>query len=426
MNAPLLVTWLLLAANALPAAADTMLPDPALAERAIETLPQVRAAQARLEESRARGDALEAGPYGLQVNLSPMVRNEQGGPSYSEWEASLTRRLRLPDKAALDRALGEAGTEAAALAVDDARHMGARMLLEHWTAWLRAALATRLAQDQRDALAAERDAIAARVSAGDLARLDLDRVSAELAAVEVDVARQRLAREQARLALNALFPQLGVPPSVPAIPPPQAALPDPAATVARIVSRSHEIGIALAIARQQRLSAERAGTERWSDPTVGVRVLDEANHDEQALGLVFSWAFPTAADRATAVAAGHLAAARLAEADAVRRDIERGARQLLQALPDRIAAWRAAEAALTASSAALSRVEHAFALGEAGFSDLSLARRQQREAAELEVSARLDVHETRLAIDIDSHELWARHLHEDEHEHASRSVLDPQ
>ncbi|MEQ8663637.1 MAG: hypothetical protein RLW62_22705, partial [Gammaproteobacteria bacterium] len=129
--------------------------------------------------------------------------------------------------------------------------------------------------------------------------------------------------------------------------------------------------------------------------------------------------FPTAANRASAIAEGHLAAARAVEAEAVRRDVERGARQQLAALPARIEAWEAARSARAASATALVRIERAYALGEAGFADLSLARRQQQAAAASEIAARLDLHEAWLRIDVDSHELWARHFLQDEHEHAA-------
>lgn len=403
--------------------AQEFLPPPEAAEAAIEALPMVRAARFRVEESRARGDALEAGPYGFQTQIMPGVRNEHHGPMYSEWEAQLTRSLRLPDKAALDRALGEAGIEAATLAVDDARHAGARVLLARWFEWLRAAHQTRLLQTQRAGLVAERDAIARRAAVGDVARLDVERAQAAVAEMDLAVADSRRAREEARVALVSDFPDLSLPPSAPVIPPPPPSAPTADEAVALIVARSHEIGIAEAIAARQALTAQRSAAERRPDPSVGLRVVDEGNHQEQLLGLVLSWSFPTPANRAEAVAEGHLAAARAVEAEAVRRDIEREARRLTAALPARVAAWQAASEAVDAGNAALTRVERAYALGEAGFADLSLARRQAQAAAEREIRARLDLHETRLRIDIDSHELWARHFHHDEHDHTAAAEL---
>jgi len=394
------------------------LPAASQAERAIAALPMVRAAEARVAESQARGEALAAGPYGFQATLMPSARNEHHGPLYSEWEAQLTRSLRLPDKAALDRALGAAGTEAAMLAADDARHAGARLLLERWFAWLRAAHETRLLQAQRHALAREQAALEKRVATGDAAWIDLDRAAALLAELDAAVAQGRLVRDQARVSLVAAFPVLEMPAEPPALPQPPAELPDPEAAVAGIVARSHEIGIAQAIAASQMLTARRADANRLPDPSIGVRVVDEGDHQEQLLGLVLSWSFPTRANRADAVAEGHLAAARAVEAEAVRRDVEMTARQLVETLPARRAAWHAARAAQEASRTAARRVERAYALGEAGFAELGLARRQEHEAVRREILALLDLHQAHLEIAIDSHTLWARHFATDPHDHA--------
>lgn len=405
-----------------PVCAD-FLPATPQAEAAIEALPMVRAAQARTAESQARGEALAASPYGFEVNLIPSVRHEHSASrSYDEWEASLVRRLRLPNKAALDRALGASGVEAANLALDDARHMGARLLLERWFTWLRAALETRVAQRQLNALRTEETAITKRVAAGDLALLDTDRATAIRAQAELAVRQRRLDRDQARIALVGQFPEVELPASLPEIPPPTDPLPDADAAVALVVARSHEIGLALALGRRQDLTAARARSERLADPSVGLRVLDESKHDQQVLGLVLNVPFAAPSSRATAVAEGHLAAAAAAEAEQIRQDITRAARQLVLALPGRQEAWQAAHASLAAASAALGRVERAFTLGEAGFADLTIARRAHQDAERAEVLARLDAHQARLELAVDSHELWARHFHHDEHAHTEIAV----
>ena len=373
-------------------------------------MPMVRAAQARNAEARARGDALAASPYGFELTLIPSVRHEHGARrTYDEWEASLVRRLRLPDKAALDRALGASGVEAAGHALADARHAGARLLLEHWLAWLRAALQVRLAEHTLAALRAEEAAIATRVAAGDLAVLDGDRARAGRARSELVLRQARLARDQARIALVTQFPAIELPPGVPDIPPPAAHADVADAAAARVVERSHEIALALVLGQRQQLTAARADSERRADPSVGLRLLDETNQDQQVLGLVLSVPFAAPATRATAIAEGHLAAAAAATAEQVRQDVTRAARQLALAVPARAEAWQAAQAAQDAADTAFARVERAFTLGEAGYADLLLARRAQQDAAYEEILARLDAHQAHLELAIDTHELWSGH-----------------
>jgi outer membrane protein TolC len=397
----------LLAALVAPAASAGFLPDDAAALAAIDALPGVRAAEARSAESGARAEALRRGPYGLELSLTPLARHEQLGRTYSEWEVGVSRSLRLPGKARIDEALGQAGVAAADSGLAEARHSGARLLLARWCDWLRTAALAELAANQRAVLEAEGGNVARRVGAGDLATLDLERAAAALAQGELAAERTRLEREQSRLALAAQFPALTLPAGVPAIPEPAPADADEERIVESILARNHEIEIAEAAVRRQALLAERADAERRPDPKVGLRVVDEADHGEQAVGLVLTLPLAASGSRATALAEQRLASALEAEAAGVRQRLTLEARQLARAVTGRHEAWQAARRALAATSAALRRTERAWQLGEIGFNDLALARRAEQDAASSEITARLDALEARLQLEIDSHARWS-------------------
>lgn len=384
-------------------------PEASSAEAAIEALPMVAAALSGIEVSSARADALARGPYGFQINVMPTVRHERHGPTYSEWEASLSHPWRLPGKERIDRAIGAVGQEAADLAVEDARHIGARLLLERWFRWLRDAASANLAARHVANLREQRAAIALRVERGDLAALDLDRADAAVAQAEVTVERSQLSREQARSALAQQFPSLVVPAAVPAIPVPPAPDEDEAVIVQRILSRSHEIALAEAATRRQGLLADRAAADRHPDPSVGVRFLDEVDSTQHAVGLVFSIPLAGRGQAATALAETRLISTAEAEAAAVAQTIELEARQLAQARARGLQTWQATKRALLASTAALQRMERAWQLGEVGFADVALARRDQQDAEQTEQMARIDALETQLLIEIDSHRRWVRH-----------------
>ncbi len=403
-RAGLFATLLLLARLA---GADGFLPDDAAAGAAIDALPTVRAASARAAEASARADALAAGPYGLSLNIIPVVRYEHpNGATTNEWEASLTRSLRLPRKERIDRALGAAGIDAAGNALADSRHLGARTLLERWLAWLGKAHDLALVMAHRDDLAAEHTRIARQVALGDLAVLDLDRARTALASAELATEQARLAREEARLALLGEFPTLAVPRTPPPVPAPAPLAEDAETVVMRIVERSHEVATALALAERQRHAAERAAADRLPDPNIGLRVVDESAHQQQAIGITFSLPFAGPAQEPTVTAEGHLVEATLAEAAAVRALVENEARRLVRSLPLALDAWHAAARALDAARAARRRVLRAQALGEAALADVALARRAEIEAARAELGARLAVHALHLRIEVDSHERW--------------------
>ncbi|MGE0387544.1 MAG: TolC family protein [Gammaproteobacteria bacterium] len=407
--------WLLLACAGAAGAAGDFLPPAPVALDAIDALPAVRAAKLRAQEAGARGEALAKGPYGVELSVLPMVRHEDRGTAYGEWEAQVLRRFRLPRKAALDRRIGEIGREAATLGVADARHAGARRLLELWFEWLRSAGAAAIAAQQLEVARAEDAAVAKRVAAGDLALLDAERSRAALAQAEGALARAQAQGERARVALETQFPSLILPAALPEVPEPAAAG-DCAEDeiVEAILRESHEVGIAESMARRQGLAAERAEADRHPDPGVGLRVLDEGRGSEQAVGLVLNIPFAGAGARPAARAERDLAAALAADAAGVRDAVRSEARQLAAGIARLLSAWQAAQRARLAGEAALARTERAWTLGEAGYADVALARRTTQDARAQEWQARLDVHAARLQVEVDSHRLWARH---DDHPH---------
>lgn len=337
----------------------------------------------------------------------PLARHETRGTTYGEVESMLTKRLRLPEKTRIDGALAANGRELAALAVGDARHEGARLLLERYMTWVQAANAVTLAEQQRSTLVEEQRIVERRVAAGDLPKLDAQRASAATAAAEVAVEQARSAREQARLALALAFPTLSLPPVAPAVPPPPTTLPPEEETVARIVEQHHGLGIAEAMARRQGHTAARADAERHPDPTVGLRMLSEGRGNEQAVGVVVTIPFAAGSAPATVRAERALGEAYDTEAAGAAQQVALEARQLLTALPAQIAAWEAAARNAALSEAAAAKVQRGWQLGELGFADLAAARRAAFEARATELSLRADVHALRAKIEIDVHERWA-------------------
>lgn len=407
MNASRTLRWpalILTCVLALPVRA--FLPANDLARDAIDALPTVQAAQAREREAGARGDALRSSPYGYELTIMPLARHERQVGTYGEVETMLMRRLRLPGKARLDEALAGAGDELARYALGDARHEGARQLLEAWMNWVRTANLATLAEQQRALLAEEQRAVARRVELGELPVLDERRAAAALAQAEVAVERARLEREQARLALNTDFPALPLPPAPPVVPAP--ALSAPAEDVVeRIVEYNHELLMARARTDRQRFAAARADAERRPDPSIGLRVLGEGDGTQQAVGVVVSIPFAAGGQRSTVRAERALGDAIETEALGVARRVRLEAERLVQALPGQLAAWSAAARMVGAADDTLARLDKAWRLGAVDLDELLRARRQAYEAQLNELGLRLDVQALAARIDIDSHRRWA-------------------
>lgn len=390
------------------------LPDPDTAHAVLAETPAVQAALAARDAARARGEALDVGPYEFEVNAAGQQRDVRHEGNYAEWEAGVSRRLRLPGKAALDRELGTLGNEVAGLGIADAFHGAALELLDDWFGWLDAAGAATAAQEARKRLAQERAAVQKRVERGDAARLDLDLAESALAGAEATLAQARSAAAERSALLAARYPRLALPAAPPAVPDPQLPQLDAAALAAQIVARSHEIGIAEGQYRQAMKRAERGARDRLPDPALGLRTLSERDGDETAVALTLNvpigGRYRAAEARALAADAG----AAGAQLDAVRRQIGANARAVTTRMQGSHASWQAARRAADAATAHAERARRGYQLGETDLFTLLAAQRTAQDSVRAEIAARIGAH---AAIDralIDAHELWAYHHQEDD------------
>lgn len=396
-----------------PAAyAQDFLPPADRAHAAIAAYAEVRAADAYVVQAQEKARALAAGPHDTQLTLLPLRRTVRDAPTfngrarYDEWEAQLTRAIRLPGKAALDREAGAHGVAAAQLRQGDAEHQAARTLLAAWMGWLRADATAKAARTRRDSLARERDTIARRLQLGDAAQRELDQVAAALAVADAELRQADADVDAQRLALGANFPQVPLPERAPALPEPAPLEDTPQSWIDRIVTRSHEIRAAEEIAAQREALANRARADRLPDPTLGLRTFSERDGMERGIGLVLSIPFGGARRSAEARAEAANADAARSEADAMRRDIAREARLDVARSQVAIDVWQAARTARAANAASLARQRRAYELGEIALAERLQAERLDVESALAELRARADAHETALRVRVDSHELW--------------------
>lgn len=388
------------------ALAQDYLPPEALVGPALQAQPNVRAAVARVGAATASARALSVGSHEFEAVVIPQQRTTRADGNFHEWEALVSRRIRLPGKARLDREIGDHTRSAADLRLDDAEHQAARRLLEVWMGWLRNSLTADETSAQEALLIRERDALARRVALGDAAQRDLDLFEAERAQLAVQVISARAAATAARQVLTAEFPQLPVPDRAPVLPEPASLPGGVQAWRERIIARSHEIGIANEDATRLSLVAARTRADRTPDPSVGVRVMSDRGGAERAFGLVLS--IPIGTDYRSALAATESANAAAAEADAagVRRTIEQAAWATAQAAESRLAQWQSQQQALVAQVAASTRTRRAWELGETPLGEYLLAQRNQRQARLAEALARVDALQALLQVRVDTHELW--------------------
>lgn len=383
------------------------LPAPAQVEAALQAHPLVRAAAERVQAASATRHALDVGSHEFQADAGLQRRNVSDEQRhFNEWELGLSRAIRLPRKAALDRQIGDGTYHLASLRLKDAEHQVARSLLDAWTSWLRASAMAAEAAAQSQLLERERAAVARRLALGDAAQRDVEALEAECATQAAQAQMAGDAQAAARQALVLGFAPIAVPDQPAPLPDPTGWLDDTQDWRARIVSESAKVAIAQGVSQLQARTAERARAERTPDPTVGVRILSDRGGRERAVGVVLS--VPLGTSYRSAIASAESANALAAEAEAanMQRTIEQEAWMAVQAAHSKRAQWQALQQALAAQTAVSQRTRTAWELGEAPLSEYLQALRILHQTRLAAAQAQVDALQAALRVRIDAHALW--------------------
>lgn len=406
MNAVHKLTLALALAFAANARAD-YLPDPAAAEAALWAAPMVAQARGELAAQTLRGQSLQRGREEWLVGTDLAQRRVQTTPrdNQAEWGVALSRPLRLPARAAADRALAGALTAHAEASLGEALHESGRQLLALWFDWLGVASQSQLWQAQLQLAEQQLAAVNARIRLGESPRAE--RVNAEAALAQVRLQQQQAsAREQqARSRLLAQYPALPVVAdgALPLPLPPAGTVED---YVAAVLAHNHELTRARRQAEVLQAEARKLAQHRSADPSVGVFYKNEAGGNEHVLGLNLGLTLPGAARRFDQQAAEQLSAAAQDAAVRLEQRLRQEARADFEAATAQAANWQQADRAAQALDEAERLAARAYSLGEGSLDQVLLNRR-------LALEGRLQAQQTQLsalAIDarmkLDAHRLW--------------------
>lgn len=376
---------------------------------ALDNHPAVAAARARVDAARADRDMLAKGTHEIAVTGSYVRRSVDREGGYDEFDATIARPFRLPGKAALDREAGALGIEVAENRMEDARHQTALLLSGYWNDWLVAGALYRNDLDTVRWLEKELSALRRRVALRDAAAIDVDQAMAALAQAQAQAANSLAAREQARVALAANFPEIPLPTE----PPETSVAMVPAQRLAAmrdlVIERSHEIRAAEREAQRLAVVARRVRADRIADPSFGVRLFSERSGMEQGAGVVMSMPLGGGHRRAAADRASAEGNAAQLEHMSVQRTVRAIADADLSSATLRLEAWKNTDLSAQSAASALARTERGYQLGQIDLADLLYARRQAGEARRSEIMARSEAARALLKLEIDSHSLWVVH-----------------
>lgn len=399
------LVWPLLAL-ASPAMGDPGMPERAAVVAALDAHPAVLAANARADAARAEAEALGHGPHEFTVTGGYNSRTVDGEGRRDEFEAQITRPIRLPGKARLDRRIGAQGLAYATNMAEDARHQTAINLANGWWDWLGAAGEAGVDAQAVTNYAAVLATVKRRAALRDASALEVDQAQAALGSAQAQAERSAGREAIARARLVAQFPGFALPARAPDVPLPEIPAGGLMALHDRILGRSHELAAAEALAAQAEAQADRARRDKVADPSVGLRVFSEKGGMERGAGVLFSMPLGGGYRSALADRAGAQANAARADLAAVRLTIDETADADMAEAQSARNAWLKARAALEAQVAALAKLRRGQQLGEIGLAEVLLGERQAHEAFRAEVVARADALRALTRLRIDSHTLW--------------------
>ncbi len=395
-----------LLALASPLAAEPGLPDEAAIGTALDTHPSVIAARARLEAAQRRAEGLKANPHEFTISGGYTQRSVDREGDFNEYDAQLSRGIRLPGKGRLDKEIGQQGVEAALNLAEDAKHQAALLLASNWFDWLSASAQARVDQaavvNYEKALAA----VSRRMQLRDASQLEVDQAAAALAAARLAAEQSNGLARLARIRLDTHFPSLPLPVEAPELSVPEISEARLSQLRDNVIANSHEIAAATAEARRMEAVAARARKDRLADPTLGLRLFSERNGAERGAGVVLSMPLGGGYRKAVAEEAGAGASAARAEEQLARFRVQETADADAAEARYRIAAWQRARESIEAQMAALAKLRRGHQLGEIDLGDLLLGERMVHEAFRIEATSRAEAVRAITKLRIDSHELW--------------------
>ena len=110
-----------------------------MVERAAKDAPAVQSAKIDIERAQETSKKMQAGPYEFEVFMSRGRREINDAMvtanEFTEWEAGVSRKIRLPGKRSIDQELAELEVEFAQIKYEKALNDELLAFIARWNAW---------------------------------------------------------------------------------------------------------------------------------------------------------------------------------------------------------------------------------------------------------------------------------------------------
>jgi outer membrane protein TolC len=340
---------------------------------------------------------VRAGTAKRRIGLPDQVMNE--------WDVTIERPLRLPNKILIDDNIGDEVVNRAEQALGDAYHETGRLLLHLWFNWQREQAQANQWQQQVDILKQQASTTEKRFQAGDAPKMELNQAQAAVSQASVGLQQAKLRTQLVGAELTRQFPSINLTPnqlfSMPIL-----IEHDFNYWKEQILDHNHEIELAQSEKRIQQMLAKRSMADRIPDPTVGLRYSNEMGGNEKVTGLYFSIPISFGLRNANSQHEEYLAEIANNREVATRRRLEVDAYAAHTQAINSYETWKQAQHAADSMRKNAELVTRAYTLGESSLLDTLTARRLALEATLTENVAQLDANETRYRLLLDAHQFW--------------------
>ncbi|HOP19479.1 MAG TPA: TolC family protein [Parvularculaceae bacterium] len=411
---PIALACALLSSNAF-SATPSFLPPEEMVKETLDAFPGVLAAEANIQSAQSEATRLRKGAHEATLSGSYISRSIDGLGAYDEYDMTVSRGVRLPGKARLDKLSGSLGVDVAENQAEDARHEAALILKDAWLSWLSAVEIAAIDAEGAQSFKSAFIAVEKRRNVKAASDMEVAMARAEYEQAEARAAMSAAEAASARAIIERTFPELSMPAAPLNLPAPEPLL-NSDELEALTLERSHELQIYRKEAERLDAVAKRARLDRFADPTVGVRGFSERGGEETGIGVVFSVPFGSGARRATAARDRSTAEASRYSAIRFEREFKARTQANILAADGAFTAWRAASAASASSEEAVSKMRRGFSLGAKSLAELLLAEQRHLDIKRTEAESRFAAHLAHLQVLIDAHEIWIVHHHDDEGE----------
>lgn len=349
-----------------------------LMEQAIQDSPAVQAAKIDIDRAEATAGSLEAGPYEFEFFVSG-ARREINDPlvmpnEFDEWEAGISRTVRLPGKRSTD-------LELASLEVEFARAKYAKVLndqqwafIENWNDWSRLALLSGVLEEQYIDARRLADLEQKKVDDGAGRQVNADQLKLEADLIQLELEQNNLAKMNARSRLETSYPNVIFP-----VEPISFAIPDFEALLAEDEIVQPEQRLAEIASEQASYSAMRSRQNRLPDPTLQLSYTDEFGGLENTIVASISIPIGGKARSSASREAEAYSLMQTMNLEQIQRQANQNFYSVRQGYSVALQSLERAKSAQDASQSVLDRIQQGYRSGNMTLTELLAARRSHRQ-----------------------------------------------